>query len=74
MKDIPFVAFSNDELEEKEPIGELATCPNCKQLHQVIYGEEILQDGTRIPSKLLGAVECPKDKCSYLVSVAGKRI
>lgn len=38
------------------------------------YGKEILQDGTKIPSKLLACVTCTKDGEGYLVVVAGKRI
>lgn len=53
---------------------EYAICPNCRESHKVEYGEEILKDGTRVPSELLAFVKCIKNEEAYLVGVAGKRI
>lgn len=67
-KEIPFIAVGNNELDEMEPIGETALCPNCKKKHKVEYGTD--EDGNE--SKVLGFVNCGKK--SYLVSVDGKKL
>lgn len=65
------IAFGNEELANSFPIGKMVRCPKCGNQHAE-YGEEILADGTRRPSTLLGFVSCSGS--SYLVSVAGKDI
>jgi len=74
MDNIPFVVFSNDELKTKKDIGQFATCPNCKQQHEVKYGDKVLEDGTTVPSKLLAYIKCPENNAAYLVGVNGKLI
>jgi len=71
MTEAPFVAIGNDELGESD-VGETLKCKRCGKKHKVEYGEEILKDGTRIPSKLLGFIKC-RGK-AYLVAINGKLI
>lgn len=68
--DIPYLAIGDDELGSA--VGETAKCPNCRETHDVVYGEQILEDGTRIPSKMLAFVECGKR--TYVVGVNGREI
>ncbi len=72
--EIPFVAFGNGELDGKEEIGEFETCPNCGKSHKVGYGNKVLKDGTKAPSKLLAFVDCPENGKTYLVGLRGKRV
>lgn len=69
---IPFVSFSNDELEGAEPLGETITCPHCSKVHIVLYGEEILKDGTKISSTKIAFYKCGES--TYLCGIDGKRI
>lgn len=66
----PFIAIGNDQLGE--PIGDTAKCPKCGAEHQVSYGERVLADGTREPSKLLAIVKCGEH--AYLVGLDGRSI
>lgn len=70
MNDIPFLAIGNDELGKD--IGTHAPCPKCKKKHKVEYGNRILENGDKVPSKTLGFVKCGKD--SYLVAIEGLEI
>lgn len=65
-------AIGNKELEEKKNIGDFILCKICKKRHKITYGDEILVDGTKKPSKLLGFYTCQGKK--YLASIAGKDI
>lgn len=56
-----------DELHE--PLGDTVECPQCGQQHSIEYGEEVLKDGTRKPSKLLAFYKCG-DK-AYLAGING---
>lgn len=69
---IPFVAFSNEELSDCELVEEEAICNNCGEKHKVVYGERVLEDGSRVPSKLLSFVKCDKNGATYLVGIEGK--
>ena len=64
-KEIPFVAYGNDELVEKPDAGDFADCPNCKKQHKIKFGTT---DGKE--NKFLGYISCGKK--SYLASLAGK--
>jgi len=64
------LAVGNDELGAV--IGEYAKCPHCGQSKLVEYGKEVLADGTKVPSKMLGFVNCEKE--SYLVAIDKKEI
>jgi hypothetical protein len=68
-KEIPFVAFGNDELIDNEDVGEKAICPKCGKKHIVKYGTD---PKTKKISKIAGFVACGKE--SYLVSIKGKII
>ena len=59
--------IGNDEL--KEPLGNAIECPHCGQQHPIEYGEEVLKDGTKKPSKLLAFYMCG-DK-AYLAGING---
>ena len=56
------------------PIGEEALCGNCNQYHKVEYGNRVLEDGTKVPSKTLAFIKCTKDGTLYLVGINGKLI
>lgn len=71
-KDIPFIAVGNGELDKNGNVGDIATCPNCGNAHKVEYGERVLEDGTKEPSKMLAYVSCPKNKSAYLIGIDGK--
>jgi len=64
------LAVGNDEL--KTPLGSSINCRNCGERHPVEYGDEILPDGTKQPSKLLAFYKC-EDK-SYLAGINGMKI
>lgn len=72
MNEIPFIAFGNDELDGKEEIGNTIICERCGETHEVRYGNEVLEDGTKVPSKMLAFVDCGDS--TYLVGLDGKRI
>jgi len=69
-------AKEQDKIEEKplmigeeelgEKIGKTTVCPICKKEHKVKYGKDA-QTGKE--SKMLGFVDCPDTKKSYLVAV-----
>ncbi len=63
---------NNDELGKSDNIGEIIKCPNCQQIHNIEYGEQVLKDGTKIPSKLLGFYTCGGAK--YIAGINGKKI
>jgi len=64
------LTIGNDELDALPRIGDTVQCWKCGKLHPVRYGERILPDGTREPSRVLGYFTC-RGK-AYLCSVAGK--
>jgi len=64
------LCVGNDEL--KEELKNTIKCPHCGQQHNVQYGDEILPDGTRQPSKLLAYYKC-RDT-AYLAGINGKAI
>ena len=70
MTEAPFVAIGNDELGEK--VGKTLKCKRCGKRHKVRYGERVLSDGARQPSKMAGFIKC-RGK-AYLVAINGKRI
>jgi hypothetical protein len=65
-------AIGDNELDEAESIGTAIVCPVCRQQHKIEYGEEVLQDGTTIPSKMLAFYRCG-ESC-YLAGIKGKSI
>jgi len=67
--EIPFVAFSNNELDEKQPAGDKAKCPKCGKNHKIEYGKD---KKTGKISKMIGFVNCGKN--CYMVSLDGKII
>jgi hypothetical protein len=69
---IPFISFGNDELADKPALGTSITCPHCNQIHDIKYGDEVLPDGTRKPSKLMAFYKCGKK--IYLAGIDGKSI
>lgn len=63
-------AIGNDELGP--PIGETVECPHCGGTHRVEYGEKVLKDGTKEPSRLLGFYRCGGH--AYLCAIGGMSI
>ncbi len=70
MKKIPYLAVGNDELGEV--VGEKVKCIYCNDSHKVDFGEQVLDDGTKVKSKMLGFIVCPEKENAYLVAVGGK--
>jgi len=66
------LTIGNDELEKKKNIGDFILCKTCGKRHIVKYGNEILEDGTKKPSKSIGFYTCQGKE--YLASIAGKDI
>ena len=64
--------IGNDELDNACKIGDTIICERCGKEHKVMYGERVLEDGTKVPSKTLAYVKCGGE--SYLVGIAGKDI
>jgi hypothetical protein len=64
------LAIGVDEL--KEPLGDTIQCPQCGGTHEVMYGEKVLPDGTKEPSKLLAFYKCGEH--SYLCGIDGRAI
>ena len=63
-------AIGNNELKELKPVGLFVKCKQCGKKHNVRYGKIVLPDGIKVPTKMLGFINCGKE--SYLVSVNGK--
>jgi len=69
---VPFFAIGNDELDKAEPLSDFIKCPHCGMEHPVEYGEEVLDNGTKVPSKLIAFYKCGEK--SYLCGINSKRI
>jgi hypothetical protein len=67
------LSIGNDELDKK-PVNtsSTATCPKCKKQHEIVYGETILPNGSRKPSKTIGVVNCPDTGGTYMVEFMGR--
>lgn len=65
------LAIGNKELAKQPPVKRVVKCWKCGKNHRVTYGEEVLWDGTRIPTKLLAFMKCGKN--TYLCGVNGKQ-
>jgi len=66
------LAIGNGELAVAPDMPESFICPKCGLTHTVSYGNILHEDGTEMPSKLLGFYKCQgKD---YLCSINGKDI
>lgn len=70
--DLSFVAFGNDELNDNRDVSKYEKCNNCGQLHEVLYGDKVNEDGTKTKSKLIAYINCPENDASYLVGIEGK--
>jgi hypothetical protein len=70
--DIPWMAIGNKELANLPDIGETTLCWMCGKQHEVEYGEEILIDGTKIPSKLMAFFKCRGRL--YMCGINGKEL
>lgn len=71
MKDNIFT-ISNAELEDCESLGDEVVCKNCGNVHKVKYGDRVLEDGTKVPSKVLAYIKCDNNDQVYLVGISGK--
>jgi hypothetical protein len=69
--DVPFVAFGNDELDEKEvlKIGDKINCKNCGAPH-VVKGGKDTETGEESDTLLF--TSCGEK--AFLVGIAGKKI
>ena len=70
MSERPYIAIGNGELDDNPNVGKTVVCSKCHKEHRVQYGEEVLKDGTKIPSRFLAFAKC--GKTTYLVGVDGK--
>lgn len=64
----PMLAVGHDELGG--PVGEETACWICGGQHPVEYGEKVLDDGTKVPSKLLAFFRCSGK--TYLCGIDGR--
>ena len=69
---IKMIAIGHDELSKKDAVGNSINCPNCGDAHEIEYGDEVMPDGTKKPSKLLAFYKCGNK--TYLAGIAGKVI
>lgn len=68
-KETPYFAVGNNELKGQPKVGNTATCPNCGEDHKVKYAKDAK---TGKETKMLGIVDCPKSKKSYLIAINQK--
>ena len=64
-KELPFIAYGNNELAEKPDAGELAKCPKCEKQHKIKFGTVGGKE-----NKMLGFISCGKE--AYLATINGK--
>lgn len=62
------LTVGNDELGG--PLGDAISCPHCGKAHLVEFGEKVLDDGSREPSRALAFYRC--DKKTYLCGINGR--
>lgn len=55
-----------------EPVPDCIVCPVCGEQHKIEYGDEVHDDGTVTPSKLLAFYKC--NGRAYVAGVRGKLI
>jgi len=67
-------AITDDELYKNQPLEENFICYDCGEQHIIKYGDKILEDGTKVKSKLLAYITCPKTNNSYMVGINGYKI
>jgi hypothetical protein len=65
-------AIGNGELEALPEIGETVQCPRCGEIHEVVYFDTVLPDGSTEPSSTLAFYKCGEK--SYLAAVNGKSV
>lgn len=70
MKNMPFIAIGNEELDNAPLLGDTIVCPQCGKTHNIQYGKKVLKDGTRVESNMLAFYKCG-DK-SFLAGIEGK--
>jgi hypothetical protein len=68
----PFFAIGQGELGVSPDIGETIECGHCGKTHKVEYGESVLPDGRKVPSKTLAFYIC--NGSTYLCGINGKDI
>jgi len=66
------LSIENDELVNAPNLKEKILCSKCGKFHNIEYGKEVLEDGTKKPSKTLAFYSC-KGK-TYLAGINGKKI
>jgi len=64
------LAIGNDEIRNLPPLGETIKCWMCGKRHRITYGDKVMKNGTRVPSKLRAFLKC-KGKF-YLGGIEGK--
>ena len=69
-EEVPFLAVGADELETE--LKETVSCWICGETHPVEYGERVLEDGTKVPSKMLAFFRCGGE--CYLCGINGKEL
>ncbi len=65
-------SVGNEELAAAPELEETIVCTRCGELHEVLYGEIVERDGTKVPSKDLSYVKCQGKL--FLVGFQGKDI
>lgn len=64
------IAIGPEELGAR--MGKTILCPQCGLAHPIEYGDEVLEDGTKVPSTFLSFYRCQGK--AYLVGVNGRAI
>jgi len=64
--------MGNDEIEKSPSLGDFILCHMCGKRHKIEYGDEVLSDGTKKPSKHLAFYKCGNK--DYLAGINGKDI
>ena len=64
-------AIGNDELDKAPKLGKSILC-KCGKRHKILYGNQILADGTKEKSAALALYKCQGK--TYLAGIHGKDI
>ena len=65
-------AIGQEELDKNDPVGKYVDCLHCGGTHKIEYADEILEDGTLKPCKLLAFYKC--GDTAYLEGIAGMKV
>jgi len=64
------IAVGNNELDHNGTVGTEIYCDKCKTNHPIVYGDKVLEDGTKRPSAMLAFYKCSGSV--YLAGIDGQ--